>query len=225
MTLNKKFKIDNDPYGLIGKQIKIIEYPVQQFGKLLFLWEKLPNSGDSLKLLIPNLVEIFHGGWTNYSGKVTSQNMLEKGIGYRGFKSNINKPIFVKKQRVDGSYIGWINHPLLRYTLRGFERITWPGIPSNQIISKQLYSTAKVSKNIQHQLSINNEDSFNLNPWFVTGFVDGDASFTVSIAKKKIRNRLKNSTNFFSKKMGLDPKDLDLLVQIQVFITEGEENR
>jgi len=219
MTLNKKFKIDNDPYGLIGKQIKIIEYPVQQFGKLLFLWEKLPNSGDSLKLLIPNLVEIFHGGWTNYSGKVTSQNMLEKGMGYRGFKSNINKPIFVKKQRVDGSYIGWINHPLLRYTLRGFERITWPGIPSNQIISKQLYSTAKVSKNLQHQLSINNEDSFNLNPWFVTGFVDGDASFTVSIAKKKSGIGWKIQPIFT---IGLVPKDLDLLVQIQVFFKTGK---
>lgn len=28
-------------------------------------------------------------------------------------------------------------------------------------------------------------DIFSLNPGFVTGFVDGDGSFTVSIAKKK----------------------------------------
>ena len=116
---------------------------------------------------------------------VISHKIFEREMGNCGSKSSINKSVLVKEQRVDGSYIGLLNHPLLRYTLRGFERITWPGIPSNQIISKQFYSTAKVSKNLQHQISINNEDSFNLNPWFVTGFVDGDGSFSVSIAKKK----------------------------------------
>jgi hypothetical protein len=29
------------------------------------------------------------------------------------------------------------------------------------------------------------EGSFILNPWFVTGFTDGDGSFAVSITKKK----------------------------------------
>ena len=206
-------------YDHIGSQIRIIEYPVQQSGKLLSLRVKLPNSGDALKLLIPNLVEFFHGGWTNYSGMVISHKIFEREMGNRGSKSSINKSVLVKEQRVDGSYIGWINHPLLRYTLRGFERITWPGIPSNQIISKQFYSTAKVSKNSQHQLSINNEDSFNLNPWFVTGFVDGDGSFSVSIAKKKSGIGWKIQPIFT---IGLDPKDLDLLVQIKVFFKIGK---
>ena len=169
--------------------------------------------------MIPNLVEVFHGGWTNYLGKVTSQKILEKGRGYRGSKSNINKSIFVKEQRVNGSCIGWRNHPLLRYTLRGFERITWSGILSNLIISKQLYSTAKVSKNLQYQLSNNNEDSLNLNPWFVSGFVDGDGSFSVSITKKKSGIGWKIQPIFT---IGLDPKDLDLLVQIKVFFKTGK---
>lgn len=46
----------------MGEQFKIIEYPGQQHGKLLYLWDKLPNSGEALKLLIPNLVEFYQGG-------------------------------------------------------------------------------------------------------------------------------------------------------------------
>lgn len=72
----------------------------------------------------------------------------------------------------------------LRYTLRGIEKITLAGIPSNQILNKRLYSTTKNPKNLQPNLSTIDEGS--LNPWFVTGwFTDGDGSFSVSIAKKK----------------------------------------
>jgi hypothetical protein len=46
----------------MGEQFKIIEYPVWQSGKLPTLWGKLPNSGDLLKLLVPNLVESYRGG-------------------------------------------------------------------------------------------------------------------------------------------------------------------
>jgi len=46
----------------MGEQFKIIEYPVRQPRKLSTLWGKLPNSGDLLKLLVPNLVELYHGG-------------------------------------------------------------------------------------------------------------------------------------------------------------------
>ena len=40
-------------------------------------------------------------GWSNYLGKVTSYDMIENEMGYRG--SKLNK-IFEKEQRVDGSY-------------------------------------------------------------------------------------------------------------------------
>ena len=46
----------------LGEHLKIIEYPAKQSGKLLTLWGKFPNSGDLLKLLIPNLDDVFHGG-------------------------------------------------------------------------------------------------------------------------------------------------------------------
>ena len=98
----------------------------------------------------------------------------------RGSKSNKGSALFVKEQRVDGSYLLNIQRfNNLRYTLRGFERITWSGIPSNQILNKQLYSTTSDSKNLKQKLS-KDKDSFSLNPWFITGFTDGDGSFAVS---------------------------------------------
>ena len=45
----------NQILNKMGEQFKIIEYPGQQFGKLLFLWGKLPNSGDILKTTVPKL--------------------------------------------------------------------------------------------------------------------------------------------------------------------------
>ncbi len=61
----------------MGEHLKIIEYPewVRQSRRLSTLWGKLPNSGNLLKLLIPNLDELLQGGWINYSCKVTSQKM------------------------------------------------------------------------------------------------------------------------------------------------------
>lgn len=52
-----------------------------------FIGSKLPNSGEALKLMIPNLSRKTEGGWTNYSCMVTSHKMIEKEIGNRGSKS------------------------------------------------------------------------------------------------------------------------------------------
>src|SRR6201986_1464114 len=98
------------------------------FGKTLN-WQKLSNSGDTLKLMVPSYSRKAISGWSNYPGTVTSHMMNENEMGYRGSKSNfISK--FVKEQRVDGSYC--INLMQLRYTLMGFERNYQFKIPSNQ---------------------------------------------------------------------------------------------
>jgi hypothetical protein len=55
---------------------------------------------------------------------VTSQKILEKGMGNRGSKSTVFKNTVVKEQRVYGSCIGLVTNPILRCTLRGFERIS-----------------------------------------------------------------------------------------------------
>jgi hypothetical protein len=44
----------------MGEQFKIIEYPEQTIFKKLR--DELSNSGELLKLLIPNLENIFRGG-------------------------------------------------------------------------------------------------------------------------------------------------------------------
>lgn len=224
----------------MGEHLKIIEYPAQQSGKLLILWELLPNSGDLLKLLIPNLEKIFRGGWINYSCMVISQKMAlllyslkcnKYGLYYpravemqsremdnRGSKLNKSNALFKKEQRVDGSRVlNLWRFNTLRYTLRGFERITLSGIPSNKILNKQLYSTVKDSKNLKQNLS-KQKDSFSLNPWFVTGFTDGDGSFAVSVTKKKSGTGWKIVPVFT---IGLDQKDLDILVQIKAFFKIG----
>ena len=101
----------------------------------------------------------------------------------RGSKSD--SLISVKEQRVDGSWLLNLNvFNSLRCTLRGLEIITLYGSLSYQILNKHLYSTkttttivTKKPKNIQYFIQ---KDGFKLNPWFVTGFTDGDGSFVVS---------------------------------------------
>ena len=67
----------------------------------MFKWGKLPNSGELLKLIIPNYIWKFICGWTNHSGMVTSYKIDENQMEYRGSKSAI---IAVKEQRVDGNW-------------------------------------------------------------------------------------------------------------------------
>ena len=105
----------------------------------------------------------------------------------RGSKLNIK--MFIKEQRVDGNYINlYIRDSMLRCTLKRFERISYSNFRLNQILNKQLHSTAvrnTDSKNLlEPKSSDKNTNIFSLNPWFITGFTDGDGSFSVSIAKK-----------------------------------------
>ena len=230
----------------MGEQFKIIEYPEQTIFKKLR--DELSNSGELLKLLIPNLENIFRGGWTNYSSMVTSQKMVLlfylikyniygmyisgtlKAVAAqasspwkmdnRGSKSMMFKTIIVKEQRVDGSWL--LNRYAfnsLRCTLRRFDRITFSGSLSYQILNKRLYSTTAMlnTENYKNVKSFVKE-GFSLNPWFVTGFTDGDGSFAVSITKKKEGIGWKIVPMFT---IGLDKKDLDLLVQIKAFFKIG----
>ena len=66
---------------------------------------KLSNSGDTLKLMIPNYIRKDISGQNNYLGMVTSHKMSENEMGYRGSKSdNFSSNKSVKEQRVDGSW-------------------------------------------------------------------------------------------------------------------------
>lgn len=52
---------------------------------------KLSNSGDTLKLLVPNYIRKAVSGWSNYSCTVISQKMSENKIGNCGSKSDWKK--------------------------------------------------------------------------------------------------------------------------------------
>jgi len=100
-------------------------------GNSLLLRQKLPNSGDTLRFMILSNTLKGISGWTYYSCTVTTHNMEETKIGYRGSKSSNVIALFVKEQRVYGDLLG--NVSSIRCTLKGFERNYRVGIPPKQI--------------------------------------------------------------------------------------------
>jgi hypothetical protein len=93
---------------------------------------KLSNSGDTLKLMVPNYNRKVISGWSNYSCMVTSYKMSENKMGYRGSKSVFISNI-VKEQRVDGSWHIQYKPMYLRCTLMSGESRYPIKIPSNQL--------------------------------------------------------------------------------------------
>jgi hypothetical protein len=63
-----------------------VNHPVKYGGNIL-LWDKLPNSGDTLKVIVPSYIRKNICGWINSPGKVISYNIKETEMGYRGSKS------------------------------------------------------------------------------------------------------------------------------------------
>lgn len=133
---------------------------------------------------------------------------------YRGSKSitaNITlnfHSVIVKEQRVDGNYIG---NPVLRCTLMGLERDS-----RNKILSKSLnryYSTNIIPKDTSQK------NDFQLDSNFVSGFIDGEGSFSVTFIKdKSYKSNWQIKTSF---SIGLHKKDLALLENIRLFFGVG----
>ena len=145
-------------------------------GKSL-MGSKLPNSGNLLKLLVLSRIWKYMSGWSNYSGIVTSQEMIERKMDNRGSKSNISENIFVKVQRVDGNCIISRNI-MLRYTLMGFERSYRNKIPTTLLVNNiKYYSTSSIND------SRENNTNLIIDPNFLTGFTDAEGSFVLSITK------------------------------------------
>ena len=113
---------------------------------------------------------------------VISLKNSEKMVGYRGSKSVISKSIAVKEQRVNGSYC--INSIQLRCTLMGFARNHRIKILSNQICLSLFRGFSSISSQSSIKNPVVEEKSCVLNPWFITGFVDGEGSFMIRIKKK-----------------------------------------
>ena len=161
------------------------------------MWVKLSNSGDSLKILILSHIWKYMSGWTNHSEIVISQNMIESEMGYRGSKSNKSNILFVKEQRVDGS---WHSNVFKVYS-NGFRKEL-----SNQ---SPFLGNTKFARYCSN-LSIN----YLLPPYALTGLVDAEGCFRISILKNK--NFQENSGNVPFKtrlyfQLSLHKKDENLL--------------
>lgn len=108
----------------------------------------------------------------NYSCKVISQKISEKKMGNRGSKSVVCKNAIVKEQRVYGSWC--IKSMHLRCALTGFERNYQVKILSNQINKRNSYSSSAIQSQINSNL---------LNANFVTGFIDAEGCFIITILR------------------------------------------
>lgn len=181
--------------------------------------DKLSNSGELLKLLVPSGIWKYICGWINYSGKVTSQKMIERKMDNRGSKSvilalnTLKTNIAVKEQREDDSWR--VKYPIhLRCSLIGFERNYQTYIPSKQ------FNIRKFSTSL----------SSNFNPWTLSGLIDAEGSFTLILDKNKTRKLGWRIQSKFQ--IGLHLKDLCLLQQIKGYLKgagslhiDGKKNR
>ena len=178
--------------------------------------QKLSNSGDTLKPFVLNQIWKYLSGWSNYSGIVISEGVEEMKMGYRGSKSTmLEENIVVKEQRVDGSCIGAPelkkNLSMLRCTLMGLERDY-----QNKVLSKSLirYYSTKVVPTDTSQIK-----ESKLDPHFVSGFIDGEGSFSVVFIKdNSYKSGWQIKTSF---SIGLHIKDFALLEEIKNFFCVG----
>ena len=200
-----------------------------QKGKLLMRLE-LSNSGEALKLWLPRKGTKAICKWINNPLAVTRSKMMKTEIGNHGSKSIIvvyliTTLVVVKEQRVDGSW--WekyrtipnkpkcISH--LRCTLMGFERNYQDSTHSNTIHISRGFSTR--NKKIVLRSSLKN---FKLDPNWVTGFVDGEGCFHVSIIKNKNYKLGWQVQLGFT--LGLHVKDKGLMEDIKKFLKVGNIN-
>ena len=169
--------------------------------------DKLSNSGDVLKLKVPNYGWKTISGWNNYSGMVTSLKMSENEMGYRGSKSTILKSKVVKEQRVDGSWSA--TSAGLRCTLRGFERNR--GIYLG--FSKGWNPYVKIPFKQFDLKKFSTFNSTTINPRVWSGLIDGEGSFSIIVDKNKTRQP--NWRVQLKFQIGLHTKDLNLLILLQ----------
>lgn len=192
---------------------------VEWLGKSLLWVETLSNFGELLKLLIPSNIWKYIYGWSNYSGMVTSQKICENKMDNRESKSVISQNITVKDQRVDGNGQEKFNS-CLRCTLTNFERNFEVNNQSKQI-HKRFFSLFRGNRLDNLEINSSNTSvSIKINPWFITGFSDGEASFILYI--QKTNNTKIGWASWLSFEINLKDKDLCILKGIKSYLGVGK---
>lgn len=120
---------------------------------------------------------------------------------------------------------------IIEYPVKGSRKLfrskKLPLTSYNLIMNKRLFSTnvVEIQKgNTDFSPSGGNNhpegdfSKYSLNPWFVTGFTDGDGSFTLYVSKATTGKLLCKVQPAFT--IGLDYKDLILLQEIKKFFGE-----
>ena len=149
-------------------------------------------------------------GWTNHSGIVTSQNMIENEMGYRGSKLIVSEnTTIVKEQRVDGS---WHNNIVFKVYSNG----SWKRL-SNQ--SPFLGN----SKFVRYYSSLNT--NYILPPYALTGLVDAEGCFRISILNNRNFKEDNSNVPFNTRlyfQLSLHKKDENLLELLKDSLKVGK---
>ena len=166
------------------------------------MWEKLSNSGDFLKLLVPSYSRKAISGWFNNSCMVIIQKISERIMEYRGSKLVMfTIYITVKEQRVDGSwYKRMLSFIVFKmYSNRFIKKLLSqnPFLANNKHIGNTWHkggvpllltrNLKLVNKLANKGLNITNGCNYttgrqatNLICWWVAGFVDAEGCFRIS---------------------------------------------
>ena len=202
---------------------------------------QLSNSGNILKFMVPNGNRKATSGCvytlykiiidTNSSCMVISQMMTEREIDNRGSKSIMYFWLttiitIVKEQRVNGSWREKYNTSIvlrcfsrLRCILMGFERNYQIRVLYKQI-NKDLNRFYSSSSALQYK-NINCKSNLcvSYHKW-LTGFTDGEGSFSISIVKS--RERKVGWMVLISFQINLHERDLAILQQIKNYFGVGK---
>lgn len=186
---------------------------VEWIGNSLFRVHLLSNFGELLKILLSINNWKFIVGWINYSGTIINQNICENKILNRESKSIVsNLPTIVKEQRIDGNRGVYLN-TRSRFILRCFSINQFIKTQSNLIHKR--YLTSIIENKIDHAIL-----RFKMNPWFLTGFSDGEASFIVYVQKSK--NVKIGWVTWLAFEINIIDKDLSILKDIMSYFGVGK---
>lgn len=121
--------------------------------------------------------------------------------------------LFELQKNCSFSFMAVKNNPFfqcIRYSLRGFEKSIQNKILSNPL--NRYYSTVVIPTDA-------NQKNLKLDPDFVSGFIDGEGSFSVTfIRDKSYKSGWQIKTSF---SIGLHKKDLAILEKIKLFFGVG----
>jgi hypothetical protein len=216
------------------------------FHKQSKLWTETKLRGHPKALITKLFKETFKVASLIAEGIVTSLEILgvNQGMGNRGSKPD--SYISVKEQRVDGFsvlnkyrkvyskcqgnlvfiyYINYVN-TIVEYIRQVQAYMFWFLLYKNQNNKPQIFlfstltSTNKNKTKDEASSEISYGSTNELNPYYVTGFTDGDGCFYVSISPdSKYKTGYRVKAQF---QIGLHIKDLALLEEIQLFFGVGK---